>query len=130
MAAPRSPYLLEILNYFFALISAGKVKIDVRPLAALFRKKSLEQQFHADRIDSRDSKRIAHCAIGCRSAALYQDVLLAAETNNVPDNQEIPFKFQPFDKRQFAFDLNSSARLQIGGGFSIAIAKTFTSTLT
>src|ERR1041384_1901271 len=35
--------LINMLNHSFALIAARQIEINVRPLAALFRKKSLEQ---------------------------------------------------------------------------------------
>src|SRR5580692_10951105 len=43
---------IHILNRALTLISAGKVEIDIRPLATLFGEKTLEQQSHAHRIDS------------------------------------------------------------------------------
>ena len=36
--------LVDILNNFFALVAAGQVEIDVRPLAALFGKEAFEEQ--------------------------------------------------------------------------------------
>src|SRR5262249_45988700 len=42
--------VVDVLNGAFALIAAGKIEIDVRPLAAFFGEKSLEQQLHLDRI--------------------------------------------------------------------------------
>src|ERR1700739_1099622 len=85
--------LVNVLNCFFSLIAARQVEVDVRPFAALFGKKPFEKQFHADRIDSRDPQRIADRAIGGRPAALYENVFLAAETNNVPNDQEITGQF-------------------------------------
>src|SRR5262249_28304700 len=111
------------------LVSAGKVEIDIRPFAAFFGKKPLEQQFHADGIDSSDSERIANCTISSRAASLHQDVLLTAEANNVPDDQKIAFQFQLLNQLQFAFDLKLCARLKIGRRFSITIAKTFAGVL-
>src|SRR5687768_16952680 len=47
---------VNVLNGFFALISARQIEVDIGPLASLFGKKSLKQQLHADRIDGRDSE--------------------------------------------------------------------------
>src|SRR6185436_18623528 len=52
-----------------------------------------------------DSKRIAHCAVCSRASALNEDSLIAAEVDDVPDDQEITFELEFFDQRQLAFDL-------------------------
>src|SRR5579864_3811261 len=114
---------VKILNYFFALVAAGKVEIDVRPLAALLGKKAFEEQLHSDRIDGRDAQRIADRAIGGRTAALHENVLLAAEANQVPDDQKIAGELELFDQRQFAFDLGLGALLQISGSRAVARLK-------
>ena len=41
---------VQILNYFFAIVAAGKIEINVGPLTTLFGKESLEEQLHANRI--------------------------------------------------------------------------------
>ena len=41
--------LIHILNRALALVAAGQIEIDVRPLAALLREEALEQQLHAAR---------------------------------------------------------------------------------
>ena len=106
MAAPSLPIaLVNILDGALALVAAGKVQIDVGPFATLLRKKALEQKFHADRIDSGDPQRIAHRAVGGGASALHENIIFAAEANDVPDNQEISGKIQLFDHRQFAIDL-------------------------
>src|SRR5579864_5983412 len=69
---------IEILDYFFAIVTAWQIQIDVRPFATLFRKKALEKQFHAYRIDRGDAERIAGRAVGGRAASLHENVLLAA----------------------------------------------------
>src|SRR6185369_2686529 len=48
--------LVNVLNSLLALIAARQIEIDVGPLATFFRKKPLEQEVHADRIDSSDSE--------------------------------------------------------------------------
>ena len=97
--------LVDILDGALALIAAGQVDIDIGPLAALFGEEALEQQVHADRVDRGDSERIADRAVGGRAAALHQDVVLAAEAHDVPDDQEIARQLELFDQRQLALDL-------------------------
>src|SRR5579863_2351447 len=70
--------LVNVLDNFFALVTAGKIEIDVGPLAALFRKKTFEEKFHADGIDGSDAERVTDSAIGGGAASLDKDVLLAA----------------------------------------------------
>src|SRR5215467_7681050 len=82
--AEFSVALVNVLDSALALISAGKIKIDVRPFATLFRKKTLEKQVHSDGIDGRDAKRVADRTVGGRSATLNQDVVFVAETDDVP----------------------------------------------
>ena len=97
--AELSVALINVLNDALALIAAGQIEIDVRPFAAFFGEKALEQQFHADRIDRRYSKRITDGAVGRRAAALHQNVLLAAELDDVPDDQEITCELELLDQR-------------------------------
>jgi hypothetical protein len=54
--AEFSVTLVNVLNCLFAFIAARQIEIDVGPFASLFRKKSLDQQLHADRIDGGDSQ--------------------------------------------------------------------------
>ena len=61
-----------------APVAARQIEIDIGPLAALFGEESLEQQFHAYRIDGGDSERVTDGAVGCRAAALNQNALIAA----------------------------------------------------
>ena len=88
--------LVDILDGALALIAAGKIDIDIGPFAALFGEEALEQQIHADRIDGRDSERIADRAVGGRSAPLRQNAVLAAEVHDVPDDQEIARQLRAF----------------------------------
>src|SRR5882724_4268846 len=97
--------LIDVLNYTLALIAARQIEIDVRPLAALFGKKALEQQLHPDRIDCGYSKRVAHSAVGRRAATLNENVLIAAKVDDVPDDQKVTRKMELLDQRQLAIDL-------------------------
>src|SRR5215475_10105186 len=97
--------LIDILNGTFALIAAGKIKIDVRPFAALFGKKTFEQQVHADCINGSDSQRITDGAIRGGASPLHQNVFLAAETDDVPNDKEITSKIELFDEIELFLDL-------------------------
>ena len=101
--------LVDVLNDALALIAARQIEIDVGPLAALLREKALEQQVHADRIDRGDAEAVADGAVGGRSAALHEDVVLPAEIDDVPDDQEIAGELQLLDQIELAFDLRPRA---------------------
>ena len=53
-----------MLDHALALVATGQVEIDIRPLAAFFGEKALEQQLHGDGIYGSDPQRIADCAVG------------------------------------------------------------------
>ena len=78
--------LVDVLDHALAPIAARQVEIDVGPLAAFFRQEALEQQLHRHRIDGGDAEAVTDGAIGGRTAALHQDVLLPAEVDDVPDD--------------------------------------------
>ena len=101
------------MNRALALIAAGEIEIDVRPFAALFGQKPLEQQIHAYRIDRGDAQRVADGAVGRRAAALHQNIFLFAEANNVPDDQKIAGQLEFLDQREFAVDLLARALICI-----------------
>src|SRR5258708_26817405 len=81
--------LIYVLNRLLSLVPARQVEIDIRPLAAFFREKPFKEQFHADRIDRRNSEGIADRAVCSGTAPLHQDLLLAAKSNDVPNDQEV-----------------------------------------
>ena len=105
--AEFSVALVNILNRALALIAARQIEIDVRPLAALFRKKAFKQQLHADRIDGSDAQGIADGAVCRRAAPLNQNSLLVTKLNDVPNDQEITFEFELFDQLELALNLRS-----------------------
>ena len=76
-------------------------------------RKRSKSRFHADGIDRGDAERIADRAVGRRSASLHQDVLFAAEADQVPDNEEVAGEVELFDQRQFALNLARARVLQI-----------------
>src|SRR5258706_12982054 len=90
---------VDVLNRALALVSTGQIKIDVRPLTTLLGKKSLEQKFHADRINRGNSQAITDGAIGRRASSLNQDSLSPAKLHDVPNDQEIAFELEFFDQR-------------------------------
>ena len=99
IAAPSRPYFsIDVLDHPLAPIAARQIEIDVGPLAALFRQKPLEQQIHPDRIDRGDAEAVADGAVGRRAAALHENPLLAAEVDDVPDDQEIAGEIELLDQ--------------------------------
>src|SRR6266550_1306700 len=79
---------VQILDYALTLIAAGKIEIDVRPLATLLRKKTFKKQIHAHRIHRGNAQRIANCTVRSRTAALNQNALFTAEADQIPDNKK------------------------------------------
>ena len=98
-------FLVDVLDDALAAIAARQIEIDVRPLAALLRQEPLEQQIHADRIDRGDAEAVADGAVGRRAAPLHEDVLLPAEIDDVPDDQEVAGEIELLDQIQLALDL-------------------------
>jgi len=103
--AQFSEALVDVLDGALTLIAAGEIDIDIGPLAALLGEESLEQQFHADGIDGGDPERVTDRAIGGRTATLAEDVVLFAETHDVPNDEEIARQIELFDECQFTFHL-------------------------
>src|SRR5687768_8401986 len=97
--------LIYVLNDTLALIAARQVDVDVWPFAAFFRKEPLKQKIHADRVDSGDAEGVADSAVCGRSAALGEDVVLPAELDDVPDDEEIAFQFELLYQPQFVLNL-------------------------
>ena len=97
--------LIHVLDGALALIAAGQIQIDIGPLAAFFGKESLEKQLHSHGIDRRDTQCITNGAVGGRAAALHEDVVLTAELNDVPDDEEVSFEAELFNKPQLTLDL-------------------------
>ncbi len=112
--------LVDVLNDALAAIAAGQIEIDVRPLAAFFREKPLEEQVHADRIDRRDAEAVADGAVGRRPAPLHQDVLLAAVIHDIPDDEEVAGELELLDEIELARDLR--ARLVVIRAVALARA--------
>ena len=96
-----------MLDDALAAIAARQIEIDVGPFAALFRQEALEQQIHLDRIDGRDPEAVADGAVGGAPAALHEDVVLPAEVDDVPDDQEVAGEVQLLDEIELARDLRA-----------------------
>ena len=90
-----------------APIAARQIEIDVGPLAALLGEEALEQQIHPDRIDGGDAEAVADGAVGRRAAALHEDVVLPAEVDDVPDDQEVAGEIELLDEIELARDLRA-----------------------
>ncbi len=97
--------IVDVLDDALALVARRQVDIDIRPLAALLREETLEQQLHGDRIDRRDAQRITDGAIGGRAAPLRENPVFPAELDDVPDDEKVTGELQFFDQRQLALDL-------------------------
>ena len=101
--------LVDVLDDALAAIAARQIEIDVGPLAALFRQEPLEQQLHPDRIDRGDAEAVADGAVGGRAASLDEDVVLPAEIDDVPDDEEIAGELELLDQIELARDLRARA---------------------
>ena len=117
------------MNGAFALISAGKIEIDIGPFAAFFGEESFEKQIHADRVNGGNAQRVTHGAIGSGTAALHEDIVFAAKADDIPHDQEIAGEIELFDQGQFAFDLLACAFLAVGIARAITRNHPFTGAL-
>ena len=97
--------LIHILNRLLALVFRGQIEIDVRPLVAALAQKTLEEQFHSNRIDGRNFERIADGGVGGAAPALHQNAVPFAELNDVPDDEEVSGEAELGDQRQFMLHL-------------------------
>src|SRR5438270_4299034 len=120
---------VQILDYALTLIPAGKIEIDVWPLAALLRKKTFKKQIHAHRIHRGNAQRIANCTVRSRAPSLNQNALFAAETDQVPHNKEVASKVQLFYERQFAFNLAPGTLAYVSVGATVMLLRAFLGSL-
>ena len=107
--AEAAVFFVDVLDDALAPIAARQIEIDVGPFAPLFREEPLEQQIHPHRIDGRDPEAVAHGAVGRRPPALHEDVVLAAEIDDVPDDQEVAGEIELLDQIELARDLRAGA---------------------
>ena len=97
--------LVDVLDDLLAPVAARQVEVDVRPLAALLGEEALEEQLHPHRVDRGDAERVADRAVGRRAAPLHQDVVGAAELDDVPDDEEVAGEVEAADQVQLVLDL-------------------------
>ena len=110
---------VDVLDDLFAAVAAREVEVDVGPLAALLREEALEEELHPDRVDGGDAERVADRAVRGRAAALEEDAALAAEADDVPDDQEVAGEVELLDERELVRELAAHAR----GHGPIALAR-------
>ncbi len=96
---------IDVLNRFLAIVAAGQIEIDIGPFAALLGKETLEQEFHFHRVHGGYPERVADRAVGRGAASLHHDPVIAAELDDVPNDQEVAGEFEPLDNSKFMFDL-------------------------
>ena len=106
-AAQAAVFFVDVLDHALAAIAARQIQIDVGPFAALLRQEPLEQQIHGHRIDRRNPEAVADGAVGGAPAALHEDVVLPAEIDDVPDDQEIAGEVQLLDEIELARNLRA-----------------------
>ena len=86
------------------------VHVDVGRPVALGREEPLEEQAVPHRVDGRDPERVADRRVRRRPPPLAQDAVLAAELDQVVDDQEVPREGQRLDDVELASDLRVGAR--------------------
>jgi len=122
IAEPERPYFEKTYWMTFSRWSArGKVDVDIGPFAPFLGEESFEEEFHSDRVDGGDSKRITDGAIGGGTTALAEDAVIACIAGDVLDDQEIASQVELFDDAQLMLELSWHARI---GMFAIALSCT------
>src|SRR5580704_15154015 len=96
-----------MLNDLFTLIARGKIEINVGPFTTVFAQKPLEEQFHANGINSSNLECVADSRVGRGTSSLHEETALLAVANDFPDNQKIAGKAEPFDECQFMPNLRT-----------------------
>ena len=118
--------LVAILDHLFALIAGGKIEIDIGPFTATLAQESLEQKFHADRIDCCNFKRVADSGVGCRTAALHQNSVLLAIADEVPHDEEVSGKAELRNELELVLHLGFGFFKQVSfGRIAVAFAHAF-----
>src|SRR5258708_37220835 len=95
---------IDVLNRFLAIVAAGQIEIDIGPFAALLGKETLEQEFHFHRVHGGYPERVADRAGGRGAASLHHDPVIAAELDDVPNDQEGAGEVEPLDNSKFMYD--------------------------
>ena len=84
---------VNFLDHALAPIAAGQIEINIGPAFPALAEKTLEDQMIAHRIDRGDAETITNRAVGRAPPSLHHDVVLPAEIDDVPDDQEVAGKF-------------------------------------
>jgi len=93
------------LDGLLSLVFGREIEVDVRPFAPALAQEPLKEQFHPYGVDGRNFKCVADGRVRRTAAALNQDVVFLAETNDVPDDQEVSGKAEPRNQIEFVIDL-------------------------
>src|SRR5205085_9448652 len=99
------------------------------PFAALLREKALEEQLHAHGIDGGDAQRVADRAVGGGAAALDENVMLAAEADDVPNDKKVSGEIELRDERQLARNLAAGTLVKMGAVAAVTLLQAFRSAL-
>ena len=79
--------LVHVLQHALA-IAVREIDIDVGCFLPFFGEEALEQQLHANGIDGRDAKAIAHRGIRRGTAPLTEDAFTSRVADDVPDDEK------------------------------------------
>ena len=89
-----------------------EVEVDVGRLGALLREEALEEEPHPHRIDRGDAEAVADRRVRGRAAALAEDVLLAAELDDLAHGEEVAAVVELLDERELFVELRAHVRRQ------------------
>jgi hypothetical protein len=92
-----------MLNDFLAPFVL-EIDVDVGRLVSLPRDETLEQHFHAGRIDLGDAQAIADRGIGRRSSTLTQNAAAAGEVDEIVHGEEVGLIVKLLDQRKLVLD--------------------------
>ena len=95
--------LVDVLDHLLPAIGLD-VEIDVGRTVALGREEPLEQQPEVDRIGLGDPEGVAHRAVRRAPPPLAVDVLVAAELDDVPHDEEVAGEAEVLDDVELVVD--------------------------
>ena len=94
---------VHVLDDLLAAVGLD-VDVDVGRAVALGRQEALEQQAERHGVDLGDAERVADGAVGGAASALAEDVVAAAELDEVPDDEEVAGEAELLDDVELAVD--------------------------
>jgi hypothetical protein len=103
--AARAVATIDVLDDLLATVAGRQVEIDVGPLAALLGEEALEEEVHRDGVDRRDAEGVADRAVRRRAATLTEDAALAAEADDVPDDEKVAREVELRDDGELVLEL-------------------------